>query len=559
MAAVQKGSEEALADLFEECHGWLYSTCLNALREPEAAEVATGLILEAVVRTRLAHATGLRPALTALTYRACVEVDRTRRRAGRPRPLPAMRSGDVHDLRLVVWRAAGELDVESRTLFALASEAGATNTFLAEAVDPDNPAPVLEQLDQVRELVVADVVAARSIEDCPTLREELGEDAREPTPTARHKVARHVAGTHQTPACRVCTTTRDRWSLRALACLLPLTALPQGARERLLERMDAALPPRQEPGVAMAPVVSLVDVGPAERHQPPRAPMSAPPDPPPTGGGRDRAGSTADGAGPSGDGASPTGNGAGRRRRRKLGRAVVGIVAAAAVVALVVGLLALGGTEFLGKVGPAARDLAGPVLPFVEPDSEQPGPSAAASKPRRSPEPGVTGPPLTGPYPTVTPAPPGALPTPPGGGAPPDPTRTQDTYDPFAAVRPVRVTSPTGGASYRATEGDASRPYKTVALSIDAPLAFDSSRLSGPLSWTGSYSDPLGSGTVSFGTGQNISAQLEARVTCTVATTWVLTATLTDRTGRSESDSTTVTITGVCPAKEPPPADPGDL
>ncbi len=548
VAAVQEGSEEALADLFEECHGWLYSTCLNALRSPEAAELATGLILEAVVRTRLAHATGLRPALTALTYRACVEVDRARRRAGRPQPLPAMPSGDVQDLRLVVWRAASELDVESRALLALASAAGATNAFLAEAVDPDHPGPVLHQLDQVRELVVGDVVAARSLEDCPTLREELGEDAREPNAAARHKVARHVSGTLQTPACKVCTTTRDRWSLRALACLLPLTALPQGARERLLERMDAALPPRQEPGVAMAPVVSLVDLGPTERHEPPPPPVS-PPRVSPAPAGDVAAGGDAE---PTTGEAGPDGAGTAGRRRR-LGRIML---AAAAVVLLVGGLLALGGMDLLGKVGPAARDgLAGPGLPFSEESdgSDTPGGSPT---PARSPKRGVTGSPLTGPYVTVTPAPPGTRATPPGGGAPPTPIRTRGTYDPYAAVRPVAVTSPPDGAGYDATEGDVSRPFKTVTLSIDAPLWYDTRRLSRALTWTGTYSDSLGAGTVSFGTGQGLSVELEARVTCTVKTTWVLTATLTDRSGRTESDSTTVAVMATCPAEEPPPPPP---
>ena len=243
VTAVQSGDEEALADLFEECHGWAYSTCLNALRDTDAAEEATGRVFEIVIKTRLAGATALRPAMIRLIYDACIEVEhellrrRWRRRRGEQPPA----APDPHDLRLVAWRAAGDLTGPDRILFALAAGAGFTSESIAAAVAPDKPATVSKRLESIREHVVADIVAARSLDDCPDLRDTLRYAAKEPDHAARRRINAHLTGGRKVPACPKCAATRDRWPLAALAALLPLTAVPPGANDRLLDRMELAL------------------------------------------------------------------------------------------------------------------------------------------------------------------------------------------------------------------------------------------------------------------------------------------------------------------------------
>ncbi|TQS41297.1 RNA polymerase sigma factor, partial [Cryptosporangium phraense] len=260
VAAVQRGDEEALADLFEECHGWTYSTCLNALRDPDAAQEATARVFEVSVRTRLAGARELRPAMLRLIHDACLEVEQElgkkrwlRRKGEQPPAAP-----DPKELRLVAWRAAGDLSGPDRILFALSAGAGLTVASIAAAIDAEKPAAVAKRLDAIREHVVADVLAARSLDDCPELRDTLRYSAKEPDDAARKKVHAHVGGRGKTPACPKCAKAYERWPLPALAALLPLTAVPVGLNDVVLDRMERALRAVED---ASTDVIPIVDTG----------------------------------------------------------------------------------------------------------------------------------------------------------------------------------------------------------------------------------------------------------------------------------------------------------
>ncbi|SHM46250.1 RNA polymerase sigma factor [Cryptosporangium aurantiacum] len=283
VAAVQRGNEEALADLFEECHGWTYSTCLNALRDPDAAEEATARVFEVAVRTRLAGARTLRAAMIRLIYDACIEVEHEilrkrwlRRKGEQPPAAP-----DPKDLRLVAWRAAGDLTGPDRILFALAAAAELTTESIAVAVEPGKPSAIEKRLGEIREHVVADVIAARSLDDCPDLRDTLRYAAKEPDHAARKKVHAHVAGRGKVPPCPKCSTTYERWPLAALAALLPLTAVPAGMNDRLLDRMELALRAGLAAGTDRVRAVTgshaVIDGATAELVTPRRPPFSTPP------------------------------------------------------------------------------------------------------------------------------------------------------------------------------------------------------------------------------------------------------------------------------------------
>ncbi|GAA3382463.1 hypothetical protein [Cryptosporangium minutisporangium] len=288
VAAVQRGNEEALADLFEECHGWTYSTCLNALRDPDAAEEATARVFEVAVRSRLVGARTLRAAMIRLIYDACIEVEHEllrresvglgwlRRKGEQPPAAP-----DPKDLRLVAWRAAGDLTGPDRILFALAAAAELSTDAIATAVEPDKPAAIEKRLSVIRDHVVADVIAARSLDDCPDLRDTLRYAAKEPDHAARKKVHAHRAGKGKVPPCAKCTTTYDRWPLAALAALLPLTAVPAGLNDRLLDRMELALRAGLAAGTdrvrAVTGSYAVIDGATAEIVTPRRPPVSTPP------------------------------------------------------------------------------------------------------------------------------------------------------------------------------------------------------------------------------------------------------------------------------------------
>jgi len=282
VAAVQRGNEEALADLFEECHGWTYSTCLNALRDPDAAEEATARVFEVAVRTRLAGAYALRPAMIRLIHDTCHEVEGElgrkkwlRRKGEQPPAAP-----DPKDLRLVAWRAAGDLTPQDRILFALAAGMALTNESIALAVAPDKPAAIAKRLDRIREHVVADVLAARSLDDCPDLRDTLRYAAKEPDAAARKKVHAHVAGRRGVAPCPKCSTAYQRWPLAALAALLPLTAVPPGLSDRLLDRMELALRAGLAAGTdrvrAVKGVPAVIDGATGEALPPRRPRLSTP-------------------------------------------------------------------------------------------------------------------------------------------------------------------------------------------------------------------------------------------------------------------------------------------
>lgn len=309
VAAVQGGDEEALADLYEECRGWTYSTCLNALRDPDAAEEATARVFEVAIRTRLAGAYALRPAMIRLIHDACTEVEqelrarRSRKRGEQPPAAP-----DPKDLRLVAWRAAGDLTPADRILFALAAGMALTNESIALAVSPAKPAAVTKRLDAIREHVVADVLAARSLDDCADLRDTLRYSAKEPDAAARKKVHQHLAGRGRRVApCAKCTKAYERWPLAALAALLPLTALPPGLGDRLLDRMELAL--RAENAVgrdrARAVTATVID-GTIAVAGAPRRPAVEPPQRPSARPARAGAGTTS--AGPARAGAGTAAN-----------------------------------------------------------------------------------------------------------------------------------------------------------------------------------------------------------------------------------------------------------
>jgi DNA-directed RNA polymerase specialized sigma24 family protein len=586
VTAVQRGDEEALADLFEECHGWAYSTCLNALRDTEAAEEATGRAFEIVIKTRLAGAAALRPAMIRLIYDACIEVEREllRRRWRRRRGEQPPAAPDPHDLRLVAWRAAGDLTGPDRILFALAAGEGFTGESIATAISPGKPASISARLESIREHVVADIVAARSLDDCPDLRDTLRYAAKEPDHAARRRINAHLAGGRKAAPCKKCTATRDRWPLAALAALLPLTAVPPGANDRLLDRMELALRAglaagtdrvravgAAKPSATAANVIDgsmATDAGvvpPVNPATPPSAettqtdaePAASGPaasgadaeasewaaEPaaaaPPTGGAAPaETAAPAEGAAPAeagGVGAPPTeAAGSGARRSRKV---AAGMALVAAVIVLGAGVIALGAT---GGSGTSAQRL--PAKPSGPPDLAPPvtTPRPTSSLPKQSPRPKASRSPATGQEISMQEASPSAPVSPSIRAvlrtvAPPKPA------DPFAPFGTLTVVSPDAGSTVGLDNpDDPDDRTANVTLSVAEPAGFDSALLDSALSWSGTYKLKDEDQYVDLGDGQSLNVDLPAAPRCT--TPWTITATLTPPYGPQLQATTRVSI-----------------
>ena len=542
VAAVQGGDEEALADLFEECHAWTYSTCLNALRDPDAAEEATARVFEVAIRTRLAGAHALRPALIRLIHDACTEVDseRPRVKRGRRKSEQPPAAPDPTNLRLVAWRAAGDLSPADRILFALAAGMALSNESIALAVSPDKPASIAKRLDVIREHVVADVLAARSLDDCPDLRDTLRYSAKEPDAAARKKVHAHLAGRGRGAVkCAKCTKAYQRWPLAALAALLPLTAVPAGMSDRLLDRMELALRAGPDAGTGRkgSRTARVIDGATADVSTPHRsvsAPLprtapsdrsepTAPPEPDPS-----PAAPTTP-AGETTPPTPPTPTTPGARPGRL--RPTTTVLAATVLVLGVTGVVALAShrspattTERL-VADPAAlphpQEAGGALIPRPVPSLH-----AKSASPTNTPSaieiPGAR-PATASPKASIRPV---------ARSAP------SATPDPFHAFGTLAITSPTDGSAVGFADADAR--LASVTLSVAVPEGFDAALLDSTLTWSGSYVLRKETQYVDLGSGQNLMVDLQAAARCT--TDWTITATLTPPTGAPRYATTEVSI-----------------
>ncbi|WP_157018203.1 RNA polymerase sigma factor [Cryptosporangium arvum] len=565
VAAVQRGDEEALADLFEECHAWTYSTCLNALRDTDAAEEATARVFETAIRTRLAGAYALRPAMIRLIHEQCTEVEQERQ-AGRSRrkasPPPA--APDPTNLRLVAWRAAGDLRPDDRILFALAAGMALSNESIAMAVSPDKPAAVVKRLDVIREHVVADVLAARSLDDCEALRDTLRYSAKEPDAAARKKVHAHLAGRRGTPPCPKCVTAYGRWPLGALAALLPLTAVPAGMSDRLLDRMELALRAGPSAGKGRTRVVidgTMASPGAPSRPAPPSPPPARPSAPASPGrrtsvGTESRLGGAAARAGDvrsgdvrgddvrgddvrgddvrgddvrgddvrSGGAAARSGDAPDARGGRVGPVSTTAVLAATVLVLGVAGVVAL--ATHRSPVTPAESLVADPIpLPRSAGGTlvPRPVPSIEVRK--------TTRPPTAAPTRTKTPkTSPAASIRPVAGSA--APTRPPNPFDGFGALT---ILAP-GSVAF----SDPDARTADVTLSVAVPDGFDTGLLDSTLSWSGSYVLKQETQDVDLGSGQDLAATLTGAARCT--TVWTVTATLTPPNGAAQYATTEISV-----------------
>lgn len=80
-----------------------------------------------------------------------------------------------------------------------------------------------------------------------------------------------------------------------------------------------------------------------------------------------------------------------------------------------------------------------------------------------------------------------------------------------------------------------------MALAVAVPAGFDTGLLAGALTWSGTYTAPDGSvDSRSLGSGQDAGAGLDAG-------TWSITATLTERSGATRSDTASgITVAADC-------------
>ncbi|MFG1924005.1 hypothetical protein [Cryptosporangium sp. NPDC048952] len=511
VAAVQRGDEEALADLFEECHGWTYSTCLNALRDADAAEEATARVFEVAIRTRLAGAHALRPAMIRLIHEACTEMEQELRvRRGRRKGEQPPAAPDPKDLRLVAWRAAGDLAPADRILFALAAGMALTNESIAMAVSADKPGAVAKRLDAIREHVVADVLAARSLDDCDDLRDTLRYSAKEPDAAARKKVRAHLAGRRGTPPCAKCVKAYERWPLAALAALLPLTAVPSGMSDRLLDRMELALRAGLAAGKdrKRAVTASVIDGTTATPGAPSRP---APPIP----AGRPADARLADAEARPSDGSGLRAGRIGTMGTTAVLTATVVVLGIAGVAALAVHRSPASTTESLvADPTPLPRAAGGRLVPRPVPSlrartSTPAAPPTTTRAPKKSPETSIR--PVAGSVaPTTTP-------------------------DPFAAFGTLTILGP-GSVGF----SDPDARVADVTLSVAVPDGFDATLLDSTLTWSGSYVLKQETQYADLGSGQDLTATLQGAARCT--TVWTVTATLTPPNGAPQHATTEVSV-----------------